>query len=66
MIQGPCKDCAERFIGCHAQCLKYIDYRQKLDVEKNKVQEKKDKDYDERRYIIQSVRRMKAHQNRRK
>ena len=32
IIKGPCKNCDNRFVGCHSECLKYIDYRQKLDV----------------------------------
>lgn len=29
-MQGPCKNCDERFIGCHDSCDAYIYYKQKL------------------------------------
>lgn len=32
MERGPCLGCSMRFVGCHSSCVKYKDYRQKLDV----------------------------------
>lgn len=34
MKTGPCKQCTERFVGCHSECLKYIDWRQQIDIAK--------------------------------
>ena len=33
-IPGPCKDCTERFVGCHTVCVKYEDYKQTLEAKK--------------------------------
>lgn len=27
-LKAPCKDCADRHIGCHGECEKYIKYKQ--------------------------------------
>lgn len=32
MIVSPCKDCPERFVGCHSSCEKYKQYRSELDA----------------------------------
>ena len=29
---SPCLDCKERYIGCHAECVKYKDAKQKYEV----------------------------------
>lgn len=38
-IKPPCKDCADRDIGCHARCVKYLAYRAELDDIKEKIAE---------------------------
>lgn len=25
--KAPCKDCPDRYVGCHGKCQKYIDYK---------------------------------------
>lgn len=37
-ITAPCNGCAERYMRCHAECLKYQDYAQKkaAEYEQNK------------------------------
>ena len=32
MIVSPCKDCPERFVGCHSSCERYKQYRSELDA----------------------------------
>ena len=27
-LKSPCLECPDRYIGCHSECLKYIDYEQ--------------------------------------
>ena len=39
-MESPCKDCQNRFVGCHSSCVKYIDYQQ-AQVAKNKEMGKK-------------------------
>ena len=39
---GPCKDCLNRFVGCHADCEKYKEFRAEMDranelIKKNKM-----------------------------
>ena len=29
MIYAPCKDCKNRFLGCHSKCDKYKDYKKR-------------------------------------
>jgi len=31
-IHAPCKGCHDRFVGCHDKCLKYIDYKQRIET----------------------------------
>lgn len=28
-INSPCKDCKNRYLGCHSECEKYIEYKEK-------------------------------------
>ena len=63
MIKGPCKDCKDRFISCHSVCLKYIDYKQKVEAERLKVLKKKEEEYKEKVYIRQAINRFKRGKN---
>lgn len=36
MIVNPCKDCTERYVGCHSECEKYAEYRSQIE-EKNRL-----------------------------
>ena len=29
MTKPPCKECGSRYLGCHANCTKYIEFRRK-------------------------------------
>lgn len=45
MKNPPCKDCEERFVGCHSQCEKYKEWRSARDeingiVRKAKTEER--------------------------
>ena len=35
-IPSPCKDCKDRYVGCHGECSKYLEFRELVD-EHNKV-----------------------------
>lgn len=66
-----CKDCPDRYIGCHAKCEKYL--REKADYECLKAianQDKSSKNYTaeaiSRRQSIAAVRRKKSSQYNRK
>ncbi len=28
----PCATCKERYVGCHSECVKYAEFKAKLDV----------------------------------
>lgn len=38
-MQAPCKDCADRALGCHSVCEKYKEYA-KQNEERRKLREK--------------------------
>ena len=40
-LQSPCKDCSDRFVGCHSSCVKYIDYQQASSVRNREIHKKK-------------------------
>lgn len=43
-IFNPCKDCADREVGCHGKCDKYAQYREELNQSKairNKYSERR-------------------------
>lgn len=41
MRSSPCLGCQKKFIGCHSNCLEYIDFRQKLDVDNDERKRRK-------------------------
>ena len=55
MDGAPCKNCKDRYVGCHSKCDKYIKF--KKDLRKAKYQEKIDKKIeDDIWYTINEVR----------
>lgn len=34
--KAPCKDCSNRAVGCHSVCVKYKEYKQTLETEKER------------------------------
>lgn len=44
MPSSPCNKCAFRTVGCHSNCIKYIDYKQRMAVERKRYDEKKRSD----------------------
>lgn len=37
LTPSPCKDCEDKYIGCHADCEKYIEYTKRQKELKKKV-----------------------------
>ena len=31
-MSTPCKDCAERDVGCHSACTRYVEYKMQVDA----------------------------------
>lgn len=46
--KGVCHNCESRFVGCHSNCVQYLDWRQKYDAERKIIREKKDKMQEQR------------------
>lgn len=42
---SPCKDCNNRFLGCHSSCERYLDYKSEHDKFKQKVFAAKEEDW---------------------
>lgn len=30
--QSTCRDCKDRYVGCHSKCERYIEYRKELEM----------------------------------
>jgi hypothetical protein len=58
-VKAPCKDCPERFTGCHAVCDKYEDYKQTLEAEKERYRAFKESDCLYNEYVSESIKRNK-------
>lgn len=37
MVNAPCKDCPDRYLGCHSSCPKYIEFRKEKDAENKQM-----------------------------
>ena len=40
--KAPCADCIERVIGCHSNCIKYTNWKQRQDILKQKIKQDKE------------------------
>lgn len=40
MLKVPCKDCEERYVGCHSKCAQYKHFKQENEKKNKFVQEK--------------------------
>ena len=45
-INSPCKDCKERYLACSDRCLKYAEFRIKLDKYNNRIKRQKEEDWE--------------------
>ena len=41
IIESPCKGCDKRFVGCHASCESYKNFREELKKQKDIINKKK-------------------------
>lgn len=41
IVQAPCKDCADRKLGCHSTCEKFKTYEKQRDAEKILIREQR-------------------------
>ena len=59
---APCYKCEMRYAGCHAKCVKYMDFVQKCEVEREKVRMANTVDrlnYDSRKHYMKNPMRNK-------
>lgn len=40
----PCRGCNKRYVGCHGECLEYIDWKQSVETEKERINELKQRE----------------------
>ncbi|MBO7712381.1 MAG: hypothetical protein J6S85_02735 [Methanobrevibacter sp.] len=50
-MKSPCKDCPERYIGCHSACGKYKDFRKQLDEQKQHISREKEQQLNKYRVV---------------
>lgn len=56
---SPCKDCTKRQLHCHSKCKAYAEYKQKLEIareKENKRAEENNFNYAERRAVRKIMR----------
>ena len=41
--KAPCKECTDRYLGCHDRCNTYIDYKKSEDERKAIIKKNRDK-----------------------
>lgn len=41
MNNAPCKGCLNRYVGCHSECKKYLDFKKELEKAKAKERARK-------------------------
>lgn len=45
MINSPCKNCENRYLGCHSECGKYTMFKRKREYESAIIRKKKYENY---------------------
>lgn len=58
MKESPCRDCEDRFVGCHGQCEYYKEYRRYKD---DQLEKKKVTNWDYIEYRSQALNRMSGY-----
>ena len=61
-IKAPCKDCADRVVGCHSTCDKYKDWKEQDRQRKELIYESKIKDHFYRSTTTTKLHRKKQNQ----
>lgn len=39
---APCKDCADRHVGCHSKCSKYVEWKKEIEAKQHELYKKAD------------------------
>ena len=40
LMIAPCKDCSDRFVGCHSVCPRYAEFREECEARRKKRAER--------------------------
>lgn len=55
---APCKDCPDRYVGCHGNCEKYKEYKAQLDSMRDQAYQIRAKEadlYERRKYAFRKM-----------
>lgn len=55
---GVCKDCEDRYVGCHGECEKYIEFTLQQRQEKEKAWKERHKDIMYTKYMLEKSKRL--------
>lgn len=55
-----CKDCEERYVGCHSTCEKYLQEKEKYGEHRDKIRKNRSAEADIKGAITSGVRRMQG------
>ena len=58
ITKPPCRDCTQRFVGCHATCEHYKDYQIKPEVEKAERDKEKHEHLNANDFKFEGMKRM--------
>lgn len=53
--KAPCKDCTERFIGCHGTCEKYAAFKKARDEFRTEFQKKVNQEKEEVSFLVDAA-----------
>ena len=59
-IKSPCKDCSDRFVGCHTVCVEYFGYKTAVESEKERYRSSKAEEIRYNEYCADRKRRLKG------
>ena len=62
-IDSPCMGCKKRYVGCHSECLAYIDYKQRLAIQHELMDQERRFAEDQRERIRSAIKRVKGGHN---
>ena len=55
LVESPCRDCADRVVGCHSNCERWAAYRVKADEAKRKYNKIKYDDADAVAFTVDNI-----------
>lgn len=59
---NPCRDCRDRYVGCHSECERHAEWQRRVDAEREKMRVAYKKDAVMSSYKTTSIKRGKKYQ----